>query len=281
MMLTVRLLGLLFSVLLHVVFAVPFLVSSGSDALYVGAGDDLLRIEQGIAIEGLVKLGEAETTTEAQDMPLAEASMAQPPVEELKAFEPSETPTPREQDTARSKDPLEVVTAKDGQEQDEKVAEVVPPEQPKPEVLMSDKPVERPVINDIPPPELDQPRPKQMMAVQSIEQFAVREQQSSGAEKTGGDATLRTAYLGKLRMHLERHKVQPEAKATGTAVVRFTVDPTGKILSREITSSSGSKKLDDAAIATIERSAPFPAFPDGIAREPVVVQVPFKFRSGR
>ncbi len=280
MMPAVRLLGLLLSVLLHAIFAVPFLVWSASDALHVGAGDDLLRIEQGIAIEGLVKLGKAETTTEAQEMPLAEASTAQPPIEEVKAFEPPETPIPRKHETARSKDPLEVVTAKDSHEQDENVDEVIPPEEPKPE-LTADKPVDRPVIEDIPPPELDQPRPKQMMAVQSIEQFAVREQQSSGADKTGGDATLRTAYLGKLRMHLERHKVQPEAKATGTAVVRFTVDPTGKILSRKITSSSGSKQLDDAALVTIERSAPFPAFPDGIAREPVVVQVPFKFRSGR
>jgi protein TonB len=64
-------------------------------------------------------------------------------------------------------------------------------------------------------------------------------------------------------------------------VVKFTVDFSGKILSREITSSSGSKKLDDAAMATIERSAPFPPFPDGISREPVAVSVPFKFRAGR
>jgi periplasmic protein TonB len=280
MMPAIRLLGLLLSVLLHAVFALPFLVWSGSDVLHVGESDDLLRIEQGIAIEGLIKLGEAETTTEAQNMPLAEASMAQHPVEEVKAFEPSDNSMTRAQATAHRNVPLEVVTAKDGQEQNEKVEVVKPPEEPKPEDLTPDKPGERQVIDDIPPPELEEPRPKQMMALQSIEQFAVREQQSSGEEKTGGDATLRAAYLGKLRMHLERHKVRPEAKATGTAVARFTVDPTGKILSREITSSSGSKKLDDAAIATIERSAPFPAFPVGLAHEPVVVQVPFKFRLG-
>jgi protein TonB len=117
-----------------------------------------------------------------------------------------------------------------------------------------------------------------------VEQFAVEEQQSSGEEQKGGDASLRAAYLGKLRLHLERHKVRPEAKATGTAVVKFTVDAAGKIVAREITSSSGSKKLDAAAIATIatiERAAPFPPFPEGISQEPVVVSVPFKFRAGR
>jgi periplasmic protein TonB len=261
----VRLLGFLFAALLHAAVALPFLTWSGNNALETGAGDDLLRIEQGIAISGLVKLGEAETMAEAQDMPLAEASRAQPPLEEVETFEPAE----------------QSVAPQDGPEQDIKAVEEATTEDLEPEELTAKPAEEQPVIEDETPPELEQPRPKQMMAAQKIEQFAVEEQQSSSEEKAGGDATLRAAYLGKLRLHLERHKIRLEAKATGVAVVKFAVDASGKILSREITSSSGSKKLDDAALATIERSAPFPPFPNGISREPVVVSVPFKFRTGR
>jgi periplasmic protein TonB len=277
----VRLLGFLLAALLHAAVALPFLTWSGNNALETGTGDDVLRIEQGIAISGLVKLGEAETMAEAQDMPLAEASRAQPPLEEVKTVEPAEQPVAPEQETVQPEDQVEVITAKDDPEQDIKAVEEATTEDLKPEELTAKPPEEQPVIEDEPPPELEQPRPKQMMATPKIEQFAVEEQQSSSEEKKGGDASLRAAYLGKLRLHLERHKVRPEAKATGVAVVKFIIDPSGKILSREITSSSGSKKLDDAAIATIERSAPFPPFPSGISREPVVVSVPFKFRADR
>ena len=262
----VRLLGFLLSLALHAAFAVPFLTLAGSTALHSGTGDDLFTIEQGIAIEGLVKLGEAEAAIEAQEMPLAEASQARPPMEEVKAFEPSETATHAEQEAVKENDPLEVITAKEIEQRDLAQVEESRPEALKPEELKPDnKPVEQPVMEPEPPQELDEPRPKQVMA----------------AQQEGGQATLRMAYLGKLRMHLERHKVRPQAKATGTAVVKFTIDPSGKILSHEITTSSGSKKLDDAAIATIERSAPFPPFPDGVTQEPVVVSVPFKFRAGR
>jgi protein TonB len=275
----VRVLGFLLAAALHVALALPFLALQGSRALESGAGDDRLKVEQGIAIEGLVKLGEAETATEAQDMPLAQASRAQPQIEEVKAVEPSEKPTNPEQETAPPAGQVEVVTAKDGPEQEIQTVDEAPPPKPRLEELTADQPAERPVEEA--PPELKQPRPKQMAAIQQIQQVAVQEQQSSSEEKKGGDASLRAAYLGKLRLHLERHKVRPETKTTGVAVVKFTVDPSGKILSREVASSSGSKKLDEAAMATIDRSAPFPPFPDGIAREPVVVSVPFKFRARR
>jgi protein TonB len=289
----VRLFGFLFSLVLHASFVLPFLLWAGTSALEVGADEDLLLIEQGIAIEGLVKLGEAELMTEAQDLPLAEASRAQPPLEEVKAPEPVEQPlleeaspvdpveqpvTP-EQETVKAEDQVEVIATEDGPEQELATAEQATTEAPKPEELSAKPPEEKPVAEG--DPELEQPRPKQVMTAHRVQQFAVEEQQSSGEEQKGGDASLRAAYLGKLRLHLERHKVRPEAKATGTAVVKFTVDAAGKIVAREITSSSGSKKLDAAAIATIERAAPFPPFPEGISQEPVVVSVPFKFRAGR
>ena len=41
--------------------------------------------------------------------------------------------------------------------------------------------------------------------------------------------------------------------------------------------SSGSKVLDDAAMAALDRAAPFPPMPQEIARGRCEVQVPFRF----
>jgi protein TonB len=108
-------------------------------------------------------------------------------------------------------------------------------------------------------------------------QVATLIEQSSGAAQTGGDATKRRAYLGQVRKTLERSKVNPRSVHAGTVLVRFTVGPQGEVLSRSIQQSSGSKILDDAAMAALDRAAPFPPLPQEIANGPLEVQVPFRF----
>ena len=54
-------------------------------------------------------------------------------------------------------------------------------------------------------------------------------------------------------------KINPRSRDAGVAVVRFTVGPDGELMSREIATSSGSKTLDDAAIASIEKRGAVPA----------------------
>ncbi len=88
---------------------------------------------------------------------------------------------------------------------------------------------------------------------------------------------MRMAYLGTLRKTLERSKVNPRSHISGTVLIRFTVGPKGQLLSREVKSSSGSKVLDDAAMAALDRASPFPPMPDDLAHGPIEVQVPFKF----
>jgi protein TonB len=105
--------------------------------------------------------------------------------------------------------------------------------------------------------------------------IAMRE--SSGEELRGGKTTDHTAYLGKLRNHLERNKVNPRTRFVGTAIVKFTVAPNGEIASRRIAKSSGSKALDDAALASIDRASPFPPIPKDLNRNRIEVSVPFRF----
>ncbi|MGL4396156.1 MAG: energy transducer TonB family protein [Hyphomicrobium sp.] len=209
------------------------------EALDGGAGDDMFTVEQGIAIEGAAKLGDAmETIETAEVVPVTETPPPPPPVEEVKPL-----------DELR-----EAITSEASKVEDN--------------IVKLDEP---------PPPDVAPPTPEVVEAQEQPQQVAIVSEQSSGEAKTGGNSTARTEYLGKLRNVLERAKVNPRSRLAGTVVVKFQIGPDGQLMSREITTSSGSKVLDDAAVAALDRAAPFPPMPVEVAGEPMVVSVPFKF----
>jgi len=217
---------------LHVGILLAFVSFAHDAALESGSGGDMVNVEQGIALEGLTKLGEAEQTIETVDIP---------PVQEKVETQPTEQIKPEVADA---------ITAKESQHEEQ----IVPKEQ-KPK---EEKPVEVP-------------------ARAQPAQVATLIEQSSGAAQHGGDTTQHSIYLGQLRKLLEKSKINPRSPATGTVVVEFKISPTGALLSREVTKSSGSKLLDDAAMASLERAAPFPPMPKSVSQGPLDVQVPFKF----
>ncbi|MCU0954458.1 MAG: TonB family protein [Hyphomicrobium sp.] len=132
-------------------------------------------------------------------------------------------------------------------------------------------------VEQVKPEPEKQPTPPQVATLAQEAQVAVEERRAASAAQSGGDVTSHSMYLGKLRSHLEKKKINPRTRQVGTAVVRFTVDAAGQLLTREIALSSGNKQLDDAAIASVEKAAPFPAMPDDIDKGPLVVSVPFRF----
>jgi protein TonB len=74
---------------------------------------------------------------------------------------------------------------------------------------------------------------------------------------------LPPGYVERLLAWLERHKQYPararRAGEEGTAVVEFSLDPTGRVLARRLVRSTGSDDLDQEALALIERASPLPA----------------------
>lgn len=205
-------------------------------AFDAGTGNDSIFVEQGIAIEGMSKLGDAVETIEAEDIPPVVAEP--PPLTEVKEIDELQN----------------VVTSEASDVEDNIVKTDEPPEVIRPE------------------------EPKVVEVQEQPQQVAVVSEQSSGEEQLGSiDMTARTEYLGHLRDVLERAKINPRSKKAGTVWVRFKIGPTGELLERQITTSSGSKVLDEAAVAALDRAAPFPPMPNAVAHEPMVVSVPFKF----
>lgn len=232
-----RLIAVVLSVLVHgsIGYAMwPQLQEANSEALDLGKGTDIVLVEQGIAEEGISKLGDAMETIETAEIVPVQA--APPPPEEVK------------------------------------------PDELRDVIASEESTVEQQVVKtDEPPPIKEPPPPEAVKAQSQPEQVAVVTQQSSGEAQSGGNAKMLGLYLGQINDHVQRAKVNPRSSVAGTVIVRYIIDVDGKLLSKEVAKSSGSKVLDDAATAALDRAAPFPPIPPEVSIKPLAFTQPFKF----
>lgn len=147
------------------------------------------------------------------------------------------------------------------------------------DVIASDaSSVEEVVVKTQEPPAPPQPDAAQVKE-QRPPEAAVSTEESSGPAKTGADAKAIGLYLGKVQKYVERAKVSPPSRRSGTVVMRFTIGLDGKLLSREVESGSGVKILDNAAIAALDRAAPFPPIPPNVSLRPISLTQEFTFEA--
>jgi protein TonB len=67
-------------------------------------------------------------------------------------------------------------------------------------------------------------------------------------------------------------------RKSGEVRVQFKVAQNGRASSIRVVRSSGDKRLDAAAIATVKRAAPFPPIPPKAGRRSWTFTVPLAFR---
>ena len=119
------------------------------------------------------------------------------------------------------------------------------------------------------PPKVDAP-PDTMMKAQTV---------GAKAKPTQAEITWQKALL----FHLNRHKRYPASarnrRVQGVAKVEFKIDGSGKLIEARITKGSGSKLLDQEALAVLERASPFPAPPG--RRSQIHLALPIEFRIQR
>ena len=214
----------------------PAFLQSNVEAIDLGKGDDVILVEQGIAIEGLAKLGDALETIETVDVTPVDLPPPPPP-QEVKPVE----------------ELRDAITAAES-----KIEDVVRTEEPPPQIV-------------------EPPKPDLAPLKEQPQQIAMLSEQSSGEAKTGGEAKAYGLYLGRVNEHVQSAKVNPRARTAGTVVMKFTIGLDGALLSKEIASSSGSKVLDEAATAALDRAAPFPPIPPDVSVKPLAFTQPFKF----
>lgn len=115
--------------------------------------------------------------------------------------------------------------------------------------------------------------------IQAKEAPVVTAQQIGDAKKNNKAIVT---YRKSLHLHLKKHQRYPsEARnkgQQGTVVVEFSIDRSGKMVHRVLKTSSGNPRLDEEALAAIERASPFPLPPDEEPGETLRYSMPIQFK---
>jgi protein TonB len=90
------------------------------------------------------------------------------------------------------------------------------------------------------------------------------------------------SYNSKVLARLRAAKKYPAAARgkgiEGTAILSFTISSSGKLTSARVVKGAGHALLDSAVIAMARNAAPFPAFPQVIAKSQMTFRVPVQFK---
>lgn len=204
----------------------------------------------------------------AEESIVAQAEVTPPPPEPepepIKEPEPEVEPEPEPE----IEPPVEPVKVK-------QASEVVAPE-PKPEP----KPKPKPKPEPKPEPKPQPPVADQANAAKTV----VQQKASTGSANaaTSGGAVGATAnYYAKLAAKLAQSKRYPRQSRRrgeeGQVTIGFTVHANGDASNVRIVKSSGSVRLDDAAIDMVNRAQPLPAFSLEMGDKPLDITLPVAF----
>lgn len=89
------------------------------------------------------------------------------------------------------------------------------------------------------------------------------------------------SYLSQIAAWIDANKRYPTAakkvKEEGVVLISFSIDRNGNLLASSIKHSSGHSRLDQSALATLARAAPFPPIPEFIDSDTLSIAVPIDY----
>lgn len=98
----------------------------------------------------------------------------------------------------------------------------------------------------------------------------------------GANRQVQAEYLAEVLSRVQMAKFYPRQarrrREHGTVKVRFTIQATGALGAVEVSGSSGRSRLDEAAVRTVRRAAPFPPFPEALRAHELHVVVPIVYQ---
>ena len=157
------------------------------------------------------------------------------------------------------------------------VAIAVPP--PLPEVKKEEpKPVAKPVEKKREKPK---PRPQSAPATTAPAASARPARPAPARVATASNSASMPAWKSQLAAHLQRFKRYPaDAQARGeqgVAMLHFTIDRNGRVLSSRLSRSSGNASLDRETLTLAQRAQPFPRPPADVAGQTFPFDVPIRY----
>lgn len=223
---------------------------------------------QEVAVGVQQEMATESTPTEAKEEPVQEEP--EPEAEPVKTELPKEPPPePVEQKTETEAEIPELPKI-------DTAAAVLeaPAPPPPPEKVEEKKPEEKKKV------EKKKPKPKRKSVAQSAsapKPVDARRARTNAAPTSGVASSMSIAtWRGSVMAHLNRHKRYPGGGG-GTSSVAFTIDRSGRVLSARLIRSSGSRILDQEAVALARRASPLPAPPANISGSSITLSVPVRF----
>lgn len=209
----------------------------------------------GLLVSALLHVAVVAAFTQASREPIPPVEQVRPLTLKLSAFQPPAVVKPVEPE------PPPVVKQAAEPKPRPVVKKVAKARVQKPRPIVPVRPVERPVVAAAPgamaPVVVERPLP----AVVDIEE--------------------RQHYLAALAAQINRSKFYPRASRRlgeeGLVVVRFVIQRNGELTDLQVTESSGSPRLDEAALKTLRRVTPFKPIPVGLGRDSWPISVPISF----
>ena len=233
---------------------------------------------------------ETEVETVNPETPELVEQMSEPvetltdPIEEVETARPEDVTPPEPE-------PVIPPLAQAQTELDEVQARQVKPTPPKPKPKPKPRPKPKPPAPQPKPPASAQPERQAKVtrsapaALSGTGGRAGTQQEKaagSGDATPGGGMPGATAdYFSHLRTWLERHKRYPRRaqlrRQEGTVMLRFVMNPQGRVLSYRIERSSGHRLLDEEVREMIKRASPLPAMPEDMQQAQLELVVPVSF----
>ncbi|QQP87464.1 energy transducer TonB [Skermanella sp. TT6] len=164
-----------------------------------------------------------------------------------------------------------------------------PPPQVEPEVALPEITPPKPPRQKPPPPRprpVEQPRPPEPAppapAPPPPAPAPVAEAEPAPARpRAVAQSSVMPSFQQRLLQHLNRHKRYPQSsqrmRQQGTALLRFTMDAEGTVLSYRLEKSSGYDALDEEVLEMIRRAQPLPKIPADLDRTSLELVVPVQF----
>lgn len=147
-------------------------------------------------------------------------------------------------------------------------------EMAEPPTEIPDKP--QPVTEHLPPPETqpEKPKPTAPDKPQPVARPPAPLKAAPSAPENKAGLITEPQYEDRIAAHIARFRFYPLAARNrheeGQARLSITIDSAGNLQSATIRQSTGSHILDYAALTTLRKAAPYPAPPDGAARQLIV-----------
>ncbi|HEY0213971.1 MAG TPA: energy transducer TonB [Paenirhodobacter sp.] len=196
------------------------------------------------------------------------------PIPEPIVEEPPPEPEPEPEITEDIPDEIETPV--------EEAAVVIPKRQPRPRPeIEPEKQVEEKPRKERPKREHRKEPPSQASTAAAAQ---VQQSNRNAAAETaaGAGSTVAPAkWRSRLMAHLEKRKRYPAAsrakREEGVALISFTIDAAGNVLSSRLVRTSGYPALDQATLEMVQRASPVPPPPPGVSHT-ITAPVRFEIR---